>query len=84
MAHKHGHVPSKPVGTFKVDHITFELRRLDGGSHTYRHIAGEAVDGKPHRPLFTGFLDPRKMASDLRALAFEMDKIAALEIMENG
>ena len=54
-----------------VGHITFELSSRD---KTFSLIAGDAVQAKDRRPLFSGFIEP-EMEKELRRVAFRMKTI---------
>ena len=54
-----------------VGHITFELSARD---KTFALVAGDAVQAKDRRPLFTGFIEPQ-MEKELRRVAFRMKTI---------
>lgn len=54
-----------------VGHITFELSPRD---KTFALIAGDAVQAKDRRPLFSGLIEPQ-MEKELRRVAFRMKTI---------
>ena len=54
-----------------VGHITFELSPRD---KTFALIAGDAVQAKDRRPLFSGLIEPQ-MEKELRKVAFRMKTI---------
>jgi hypothetical protein len=54
-----------------VGHITFELSSRD---KTFALIAGDAVQAKDRRPLFSGLIEP-EMEQELRKVAFRMKTI---------
>tara|TARA_B100000902_G_scaffold205413_1_gene195853 strand:+ start:152 stop:409 length:258 start_codon:yes stop_codon:yes gene_type:complete len=54
-----------------VGHITFELSSRD---KTFALIAGDAVQAKDRRPLFSGLIEP-EMEKELRRVAFRMKTI---------
>tara|TARA_R110002050_G_scaffold153255_3_gene280950 strand:- start:313 stop:558 length:246 start_codon:yes stop_codon:yes gene_type:complete len=54
-----------------VGHITFELSARD---KTFALIAGEAMQAKDRRPMFSGFIEP-EMEKELRRVAFRMKTI---------
>ena len=54
-----------------VGHITFELSSRD---KTFALIAGDAVQAKDRRPLFSGLIEPQ-MEKELRRVAFRMKTI---------
>ena len=54
-----------------VGHITFELSARD---KTFSLIAGDAVQAKDRRPLFSGLIEPQ-MEKELRKVAFRMKTI---------
>ena len=54
-----------------VGHITFELSARD---KTFSLIAGDALQAKDRRPLFSGLIEPQ-MEKELRRVAFRMKTI---------
>ena len=54
-----------------VGHITFELSPRD---KTFALVAGDAMQAKDRRPLFTGLIEP-EMEQELRKVAFRMKTI---------
>ena len=58
---------------YEVAHITFEVSPED---KTFALIAGQALEAKERRPLFTGFVG-KGMGPQLRTLAHRLEHIAA-------
>jgi hypothetical protein len=54
-----------------VGHITFELSPRD---KTFALVAGDAVQAKDRKPLFSGLIEP-EMEKELRKVAFRMKTI---------
>ncbi len=54
-----------------VGHITFELSSRD---KTFALVAGDAMQAKDRRPMFSGFIEP-EMEKELRRVAFRMKTI---------
>ena len=54
-----------------VGHITFELSPRD---KPFALVAGDAVQAKDRRPLFSGLIEPQ-MEKELRRVAFRMKTI---------
>jgi hypothetical protein len=63
--------PDAPRECFQVGHVTFEISETNG---TFALIAGDAIDAKNRRPLFTGFVTSG-MATQLRKLAHRFDEL---------
>ena len=58
----------------KVAHVTFELCGHPKNGATFALIAGDAIDAKHRRPMFTGHIS-KGMGSQLRRLAARIDEI---------
>ena len=58
---------------YEVAHITFEVSPED---KTFALIAGQALEAKDRRPLFTGFVE-KGMGTQLRKLAHRFDDLEA-------
>ncbi len=71
---RHGDVSSYPRVTFEVGHVTFEVADHPDNGVTFALIAGEGVDAKARRPMFTGHVT-RGMATQLRRLAHHIDDL---------
>lgn len=65
--------PDAPRDLLQVGHICFEFSEEHG---SFALIAGQAVDAKNRRPLFTGFVS-KGMARQLREIAHRFDQIEA-------
>jgi len=59
---------------FIVSHVTFELCEHPKNGSTFALIAGDAIDAKHRRPMFTGHIS-KGMGSQLRRLAARIDEI---------
>ena len=63
--------PDAPRERITVGHITFEMCPVNA---TFALIAGDAVQSKDRRPLFSGFIEP-DMEEELRRVAFRFKSI---------
>ena len=63
--------PDAPRERITVGHITFEMCPVNA---TFALIAGDAVQSKDRRPLFSGFIEPG-MEAELRRVAFRFKTI---------
>jgi len=63
--------PAAPRERIEVGHITFELCPTNA---TFALIAGNAVQSKDRRPLFSGMIEP-EMEKELRRVAFRFKSI---------
>lgn len=59
---------------FEVGHITFEICDHPEDGRTFALIAGQALEAKDRRPLFTGYVK-KGMATQLRKLAHRFDEM---------
>ena len=59
---------------FAVAHVTFELCDHPKHGVTFSLIAGNAIDAKDRRPMFSGHIS-KGMASQLRTLAERIDEL---------
>ena len=66
-----GRHPGAQREQFQVGHVTFEIAPDD---KTFALIAGEAVDAKHRRPLFSAHI-PKGMAEQLSELAFRIRQL---------
>jgi len=58
----------------EVGHITFEICDHPEDGRTFALIAGQALEAKDRRPLFTGYVK-KGMATQLRKLAHRFDEM---------
>jgi len=59
---------------FIVAHVTFELCDHPKNGVTFALIAGDAIDAKDRRPMFSGHIS-KGMGSQLRRLAARIDEL---------
>ena len=59
---------------FIVAHVTFELCDHPKNGVTFALIAGDAIDAKHRRPMFSGHIK-KGMGSQLRRLAARIDQL---------
>lgn len=57
---------------FEVAHLTFEVAEHPENGVTFALIAGQALNARDRRPLFTGYVTP-EMPAQLRALADRLE-----------